>query len=98
LSPSDGQSPDPYEPFISQKLIQTMETQLIPIDGVPGLQSLGPLQEGESAAALAFAQKLYLRVKSELRSILQLRKRDRDFLDTRIKACADFNNKGWYRF
>ena len=80
-----------YEDYLSQSLIEHLEKESQPVEGVPGLRSIGTQGGLETTASLRFLLELYQRLKEPLHRVLTQRKIDRKFLDERTRACFELN-------
>lgn len=82
-----------YHDYISPKLARRLLEKSQPVTGVEGLRHVGESRGLEHAASLKFLVELYTAVKPELSNVLRKRVEDRKFIDERVKACFQFNQK-----
>lgn len=80
-----------YQDYISDNLSHYLKEESSPYKGVEGLHQIGKGGEYESRESLTFLCRLYEIVRPELKKILAQRKKDRDFIDHRVKALYQFN-------
>ncbi|MBI2376262.1 MAG: serine hydrolase [Deltaproteobacteria bacterium] len=81
-----------YHDFLSQELATRVLASARPVDGAPGLASVGqPSSALETREALAFVRDLYLSVHDRLAAVLRRRRRDRRFIDQRARAANVHN-------
>jgi hypothetical protein len=85
-----------YRPYLSDSLLTRLLGDAREVPGVPGLTRLHSQAESlpgslENPAALRFLARLWTELHPDLLRVLQLRERDRAFLDQRVRACHEFN-------
>lgn len=79
-----------YHDYISPSLAAHLLHEAKPT-AVSGLVEVGHGGGLETPDALRFLTRLYQKTKGQLGSVLQQRRSDRQFLDERVLACAEFN-------
>lgn len=82
-----------YHDYVSPELAQHLLNAATPVQGVAGLSEVGKGGGLETAEALSFLVDLYEDVKSTLAEVLRNRTNDRKFMDDRVKACYEFNQR-----
>jgi malate synthase len=82
-----------YHQFISPSFARHLLSEARSIDEIPGLAHVGERGGLETADALKFLIKLYDRIKPQLKEVLVQRIEDRKFIDERVRACYQFNQK-----
>ena len=82
-----------YEDFLSPSLKSALLKEAVPVSGIADLLELGQGGGLENKASLEFLCSLYDRVGAELNHVLELRTRDRKFIDERTLACRGFNQE-----
>jgi malate synthase/allantoicase/CubicO group peptidase (beta-lactamase class C family) len=82
-----------YHDYISPKLARKLLEASEPVSGVTGLWHVGKMGGLENTASLKFLVDLYTAIKPELARVLRKRSEDRKFIDERVKACFEFNQK-----
>lgn len=87
----------PYHDYISPSLAQTLLKQGTLVPEVPEMVEIGarPQVSGslETSESLRFLASLYTQISPRLKTVLNQRVLDRQFLDERVKACSEFNRK-----
>jgi malate synthase len=82
-----------YHDYLSPKLARRLLETSEPVSGVTGLRHVGVIGGLENKASLKFLVDLYKAIKPELARVLRKRSEDRKFIDERVKACFEFNQK-----
>src|SRR5689334_13251991 len=82
-----------YHDYISPGLADELLRQARPVRGVDGLVEVGTGGGLETAEALKFLVELYKEVREELGAVLKQRVTDRKFIDDRVRACNELNEK-----
>ncbi len=80
-----------YQDYISAALAAHLMAESIPVDGVNGLRQVGKPGGLENADSFRFLCELYQQVKPRLNQVLNQRKKDREFIDQRTRACFELN-------
>ena len=84
-----------YLDYLSSELLQQAEEDGESVPGVDGLTVAAGLQSEfpdiETEDALRFVCDVYEATKEELNQVLEQRKRDREFIDATVAACAKEN-------
>jgi malate synthase len=79
--------------MLSDVLIRHLAASATPVPEVSGLAHIGPGGGLESAASLGFLAELCREMRPSLHRLLKQRKLDREFLDARVRACAELNRE-----
>jgi malate synthase len=82
-----------YHDFISPRLAQKLIDESQSVDGIEGLRQVGPGGGLEDINSLKFLIELYKSIESDLSQVLEQRIVDRKFIDDRVKAFSEFNQK-----
>lgn len=82
-----------YHDFISPGLARHLLNQADEVGGIPGLRHVGELAGLETREAFEFLAALYQNLRLDLSRVLSVRAADRKFIDERVKACFEFNQK-----
>ena len=82
-----------YQDYISEGLADYLLKDAIPVDGVTDLLQVGNSGGLETSQALHFLADLYRDLEADLKKVLTQRVNDRKFIDERVKACFEFNEK-----
>lgn len=82
-----------YHDYISPTLGRHLLGVAKKISGVDGLVDVGARGGLETTEALQFLVELYQEVKTDLALVLKRRIADRQFVDERVKACYEYNQK-----
>ena len=80
-----------YHRYLSPELAWSLLQSAQSVTAAPGLSTVGDMLEDPEA--LAFLAELYRLVAPDLECVLKQRRLDREFLDVRTRACADFNQR-----
>ena len=84
-----------YDDYLPPKLVAKLDADAVPVPGVPGLRQNAQLAAAfpqiDTAEALRFVVGVYEDVADELRDVLALRVRDREFIDTYTAAAVARN-------
>jgi malate synthase len=82
-----------FNEYIPQSLHRELLPQMLPVDGVPGLQKMSgvPMDSYESREALQFLVQVYKATEENLRQVLEQREKDREFIDARVSAYYQMN-------
>ena len=80
-----------YQDYISKPFLDYLKSQWKPVPGVSDLNEVGMGGGLETKESLNFLCELYKTLKPELSQILAQRIVDREFLDSRTKACYQLN-------
>ena len=82
-----------YHDYLSPELAQHLLSGATPVHGVAELSEVGKGGGLETSEALNFLVELYEEVKPALAEVLRNRINDRKFMDDRVKACYEFNQR-----
>ena len=82
-----------YHDYVSPALGRHLLSQAGSVPGVSGLIQVGPGGGLETTDALNFLVTLYDTIKSDLGLVLSRRIKDRKFIDERVKACYEYNQR-----
>lgn len=84
-----------YLDFLPADLLARLDDEAVPVEGVPGLKVAPGLREAfpalETEEALAFVCELYRSSRERLRSVLDQRRVDREFIDRVVAECVERN-------
>ena len=84
-----------YDDYLPPKLVAKLDADAVPVPGVPGLRQNAQLAAAfpqiDTPEALRFVVGVYEDVADELRAVLALRARDREFIDTYTAAAVARN-------
>ncbi len=81
------------ERIFSERITESMALEARAVAGVPGLARIGAPDGLETQASLAFMSELVRRVRPALERLHERRQRDREFIDSRTRACVDLNRQ-----
>lgn len=87
-----------YHDYLSPDLTRHILDQATPVPGITRLRQVGASGGLEDNAAFEFMIELYEQVKQPLFRVLAQRTADRAFIDTRVKACFQLNEKLRYHY
>lgn len=87
-----------YQDYISDALREELLKESRPYAGVDGLVEVGNGGGLEDSDSLNFLCELYTLLKDDLNKVLNQRIKDRDFIDKRVKATYEFNEKAGNSF
>ncbi|MCP4911717.1 MAG: serine hydrolase [Oligoflexia bacterium] len=87
-----------YQDYISDSLREQLLKEAKPYSGVEGLVEVGNGGGLEDADSLNYLCELYRLLKDDLGKVLNQRIKDRDFIDKRVKATYEFNEKAGNSF
>lgn len=82
-----------YHDYVSPALARHLLRQAASIPGVEGLLHVGASGGLETSDALNFMINIYRQIKGDLSDVLRRRSADRTFIDARVKACYEYNQK-----
>lgn len=82
-----------YQDYLSPEMYQHLKKTATPVAGIAGLTQLGENRGLETPEALKFLVELYQTLAPELASVLKRRTLDRSFIDQRVAALYEFNQK-----
>ena len=82
-----------YQDYLSPEMYQHLKKTATPVPGIPGLTQLGENRGLETPEALKFLVELYQALAPELGAVLKRRTQDRAFIDQRVAALYEFNQK-----
>lgn len=81
-----------YHDYVSPSLAGHLLSCASEVKGVSGLVEIGTGGGLESKESLKFLTDIYQEIKADLKLILNQRVLDREFMDQRVLACAEFND------
>ena len=82
-----------YHDYVSPELARHLLKSATPVKGVPDLLEVGAGGGLETTSALNFLVELYDTLKPALAEVLGRRINDRKFMDERVKACYEYNQR-----
>ncbi len=85
-----------FHQFLAPRLARKILSEAIQVSAVDGLCLTQPPSGLEATESLQFLCDVYLQTKSQLKTVLRQRAKDRDFLDERVAACYQFNKERSY--
>lgn len=82
-----------YHAFLSPAFARELLSRATPVDDVPGLVQLGERAGLETPEALRFLVDLFRSLEADLNGVLARREDDRAFVDSRVRALVEYNDK-----